>query len=710
MGKTLIIAEKPSIAKSIAEALEIKGRKDGYYESDNYYITYAYGHLYQLYDVSDYDPEKKSWKLEYYPFIPEEFKYKPIDNPGAKKQIKVIKELLKDSSLVINACDGDREGELLFSEIKHDLKIKQPIKRLWITSHTTKDVNRGLKELKPEMLNLESAGSCRQKIDWILGINTTTTFTLITDSNQPLKLGRVVLPTLKLVFDREKEIIGFKSKPIYSLKATFKDKCQYSGTFYKEGQNKFLEKDSLEKIAKEIQNKEAIISKKLSEKKKTMPPKLFSLIDLQGYITSHYKAFTADKVLKVTQELYEKKYVTYPRTASRVLDDSQVEDAKESYEAILDKLDLKIDKTGKFVFHTEKRLFDSSKVDSHPAIIPTYVVPDINSLSEDEKIVYMEIVKRFMAMFMEPMIHDTLEIVTRVDSYEFITRGKALIQEGWKELYSNLKDEESEDEEDKIEGNNLSEGDKSKVFNQDIKEGKTVPPKHYTEATLLSAMENCGKHVEDESEVLKGFTIGTPATSAETIKKLIECNYILKKGSNLLITELGVKIITMFPAKNLMRVDFTGQIEKTLKDIEKGNYNPDEFMAKMTNYIEKTINEMKGLKFDSLRTEKNDKNIIGKCPACKKNVIENQKAYSCEGTINKECNFTLWKDDKYLKSLGKKMTATIAKSLVKEQKALIKGIKSKKNEGYTYDAVIHLKQNKESGYWNYEMTFPQKKK
>ncbi len=159
-----------------------------------------------------------------------------------------------------------------------------------------------------------------------------------------------------------------------------------------------------------------------------------------------------------------------------------------------------------------------------------------------------------------------------------------------------------------------------------------------------------------------------------------------------------------------MRVDFTGQIEKTLKDIEKGNYNPDEFMAKMTSYIEKTINEMKGLKFDSLRTEKNDKNIIGKCPACKKNVIENQKAYSCEGTINKECNFTLWKDDKYLKALGKKMTATIAKSLVKEQKALIKGIKSKKNEGYTYDAVIHLKQNKESGYWNYEMTFPQKKK
>lgn len=711
MGKTLIIAEKPSVARAISEALKVKGKKDGYYESDKYYITYAYGHLYQLYDVSDYDPEKKGWKLEYFPFIPKDYKYKPIDNDGAKKQIRTIKTLLKDSDLVINACDKDREGEVLFSEIKHVLNIKQPIKRLLITSYTDKDVEKGMRELGSERLDIEKAGGCRQKIDWVLGINLTSTFTLITNSNTQLRLGRVILPTLKLIFDREKEIAGFKSRPIYTLKADFQnDKCSYSGTYYLDGQNKSADKNPLEKVKEDIKDQQAVVIKKISDKKKTMPPKLFSLTDLQGHITSSYKDFTADKVLKITQALYERKYVTYPRTASRVLDDTQTEDAKESFEAILKKLELGITEKEKFNFHTDKSVFDSTRVDSHPAIIPTYMIPDTKTLSADEKAVYMEIVKRFMAVFMGPTIHDTLEVVTRVKEHEFITRGKMLISEGWRELYKSSKAEEDQDKDDNIEGENLSEGDISKVKDSTLKEGKTAAPKHHTIKTLLFAMENCGKSVEDESEVLKGFTIGTPATRSETIKKLMDCGYIIQKGSNLLITETGIRIITTFPAKNLMRVEFTGQIEKTLKDIEKGNYDPDEFMDKMTGYIAKTINDMKSLTFESIRNERSDKNVIGKCPACKKDVVENIKAYSCEGTLNKQCNFTLWKEDKYLSAFGKKMTLAIAKSLVKDQKVKIKGLKSSKKPGSTFDAIIHLKKNDSSGYWNYEMSFDNKKK
>lgn len=698
----LIIAEKPSVASSIAAALGATKRQDGYFEGNGYYVSYAFGHLYTLADTKDYKANMETWNIDDYPFIPEHFNYKPIDDPGVKKQIKIINDLSKKADTIINACDGDREGELIFAELKNNLKFNKPTKRLWITSHTPKDIQKGMNSLKDNLINLENAGYCRQQIDWILGINLTVVYTLMSGGELTLKLGRVILPTLKLIFDREVAIANFISTPFYMLKSDFKAGNEsYIGTYLnQDGNTKILDKLQLVNIQETIKNKPGTIIKKESKNTTENAPKLFNLTDLQGHITSKYKGFTSDKVLNVMQSLYEKKYLTYPRTASRYLDDTQTKDAEESLYAVIDLPGLNTIKPD-VKFHTDKKVFDSSKVDSHPAIIPTYVVPDLNDLSDDERVVYLEVVKRFVSQFLPAAIYDTVEIVTVVEEYQFITKGRVIVKEGWKKLYLNKSDieEEKQDEEESITAKNIKLGDTVLTYNTEIKEGKTNPPPHYTEKTLLTAMETCGKDVEDEEEILKGYTIGTPATRGDTINKLFECGYAYRKGKNILITELGAKIINFFPVKRLLKTSFTGQIEKTLKDIENGQYDSKIFMDKMTAYTIKNIEEMKESNIPKIKKEVN---IIGKCPGCGKNVIETKKTYSCE---NEECNFVLWKDDKFLKTFGKKMTATIAKNLITNGKSTVKGLKSTKKEGKKFDAIIHIKKNVDSGYWNYEMEF-----
>lgn len=707
---TLIIAEKPSVAQSIASALGANKRNDGYFEGNGYFISFAFGHLYTLADTQDYNPAMAKWSLEYFPFIPDPFIYKPHDDEGAKKQIDVLRSLVEKSNMVINACDGDREGELIFAEIRNDLNIQLPIKRLWLTSYTPKDVEKGIANLKEDMINLVHAGYCRQKVDWIIGINLTSVYSLKAGGNITLRVGRVVLPTLNLIFEREAEISNFKSVPFYTLKAQFTSKNasdDYWGTYYDpEGVFKFTSKEDLLKIHNEIQNKSGQVAKKESKQSIENSPKLFSLTDLQGHITSKFNGFSSDLVLSVTQRLYEKKYVTYPRTASQYLDDSQMDDAKDSLKAVMALQELNLKDTDPINFHTEKRVFDSSKVDSHPAIIPTYITPNLSSLSEDEKIVYLEIVKRFIAQFMPSAIYDNLEIVTMVEAHQFITRGKVLVQPGWKNLYLDIDQEEEDGEEsDKITAMNIVEGDFMTVSKTTMKDSKTKPPAHYTEKTLLMAMQNCGKNVENEEDVLKGFTIGTPATRAETIKKLRDSGYIYDKGKNLLLTELGAKVIHYFPVKRLLKVDFTGQIEKTLKDIEQGTYDPNVFMEKMSSFVSKNIEDMKN---SEIPTIERPVVLIGKCPDCGGRVVETELAYSCENTRSKTCKFTLWKNDKFFKHFGKKLTLTIATEFVNNRQANVKGLKNPKKENAKFDTVIKIEKDLETGYWGYKMDFSQK--
>jgi len=710
---TLIVAEKPSVAKSIASALGAASRKDGYFEGNGYLVSYAFGHLYTLANTKDYKPEMAGWKLEDYPFIPEQFQYKAIDDTGVRKQIKTLKDLASKADLIVNACDGDREGELIFAEIKNDLKVSKPMKRLWITSHTPKDIAKGMATLRTDTANLEKAGFCRQQVDWIIGINLTVVYTLLSGGEITLKVGRVVLPTLKLIFDRESEIANFKTTAFYTLTCEFKAGAEtYTGIYYDEAKNtRFSAIEPLQVIKDTICGKSGVITHKDGKQSNENAPRLFNLTDLQGHITSKFKGFTSDKVLIVMQSLYEKKHLTYPRTASRYLDDSQAKDAEESLQTVLKLSELGLANKSAVVFHTDKRVFDSSKVDSHPAIIPTYVAPDLSKLSEDEQIVYMEVAKRFVAQFLPAATYDVVEIITQVEEHEFITKGKVLVVEGWKQLYLSQTDPDdstdTDDDTQPVTAKNLKQGDKVSTVNSELKEGKTKPPAHYTEKTMLSAMENCGKQVEDENEVLKGYTIGTPATRGDTIKKLIDCSYIQLKGKNLLITELGAKVIMYFPAKRLLKTTFTGQIEKTLKDIENGQYDSNEFMTKMIAYIIKNVQDMKAGEIPAIRKPVNS---LGTCPECGRDVVETQKAYSCVGTKDKSCKFVLWKDDKFFTYFGKKLTETIAKQFIKNKKATVKGLKSTKKEGVKFDAIIHLEKNLENGYWNYRMEFDNKSK
>lgn len=705
--KTLIIAEKPSVAANIASALGADTKKDGYFEGSGYYVSYAFGHLFTLADTKDYRADMEKWGLKDYPFIPNKFKYKPLNNPGVKKQIKILKELADKSDRIVNACDGDREGELIFAEIKNYLNFKKPIFRLWITSHTPKDIEKGMQNLRTDMINLEKAGYCRQQIDWIIGINLTVVYTLIASSNQVLKVGRVILPTLNLIFEREVEITNFKSVPFFTLKCVFNaDKEKYTGTYIDNEKNmKFRDREQLLTVQKTIQGKPGTVIKKEIKKININAPRLFNLTDLQGHITSKFQGFTSDKVLEVIQGLYEKKYVTYPRTSSRYLDNTQIECAREALDAVKNILSIK-DKTI-ISFHTDKKVFDSSKVDSHPAIIPTYIIPNTQSLTEQERIVYIEIVKRFVSQFMPAAVYDAVEMITKINNHSFITKGRLLISEGWKELYQLYQDiedpEDPEQETDSITAKDVKENDIVNLDTSEIKEGKTKPPSYYTEKTLLATMENCGKQVENEEDILKGFTIGTPATRAETIKKIIETNYVTMKGKYLRITEMGAKVIHYFPVKRLLRVEFTGKIEKTLKDIENGNYDSEEFINKMSSFIVKNINEMKNSQIENIQKPQN---IIGKCPECGCNVIETKKAFSCEGSRSGDCKFALWKEDRFFAHFGKKITETVAINLITKKRVKVKGLKSAK--GIKFDAVIVLKKNKDTGYWNYELEFEKK--
>ena len=712
----LVIAEKPSVAKSIADAIGAKNKKDGYFEGNGYYVSFAFGHLYELYDTKDYDEGMSEWKLEDYPYIPSKFIYKLKNDDGIKKQINTIKELIDRSSVIVNACDYDREGSLIFAEIRNDLSIKKTMKRLWMKSNTPKAIHEAINNLSDLPFNQESAGYCRQQVDWLLGINLTVVFSLKAGGELTLKLGRVILPTLKLIYDREFEIANFRSQTFFNLKCKFSSSSNsndfYIGTYIdNNGNNKILDMNIIKSIQAAIEGKQGKVIKKESKRINESSPKLFNLTDLQGFITSKYKGFTSNKVLDVMQSLYEKKYLTYPRTASRCLDDTQVKDAEESLNAVLNIAELNVKKESvKFI--TDKKIFDSSKVDSHPALTPTYVIPNLSELSEDEKIVYIEVTKRFISQFLPPAIYDTVEIETMVDNYKFITKGKVLIEKGWKQLYSNSVDEESnkeDDTEEAITAKNINVDDVVLINETEAREGKTNPPAHYTEKSLLSAMESCGKNIKDEDieeEVLKGYTIGTPATRGDVIQKLYDCNYVISKGKNILITDLGAKVINYFPVKRLLKTSFTGQIEKTLKDIEEGNYSSQEFMSKMETYISKNINEMKE---STMQQIKKPVNIIGKCPKCGKNVIENSKAYSCEGTKNSECNFVLFKDNNFFKKFGKKLTENAAKELIKNGKTLVKGLKSTKKEGIKFDAIIHLEENKETGYWGFRLEFDNKK-
>jgi DNA topoisomerase-3 len=612
--------------------------------------------------------------------------------------------------MIISACDFDREGQVIGDTIIYNLKTQKKVYRLLLNEWTPDEVLKGLENIKPntEMRPLQDAGIGRQWADWVIGINLTSVATLKYQkgAGKALNIGRVLLPTLKVIYDRDKTIENFVPEAYFKLAATFKtkDDKEYEGIYVENEEDKFKNKETLEKIEQALANQTGTIHDKQVDRKREYPPYLFNLSNLQGFITSKYKGWTSDKVLKVAQSLYEKKYITYPRTASVVLEESLVGKAAK----VLDIVKKGLPYEGEVQFVKTKRIFDNSKVESHSAIVPTYLVP--KSLTSDETLVYTSIKNRFIMQFMPVAEHEETKIITRINNSEikglFVSKGKVQLVEGWKKV-------------EKIESKDtllplVHVNDPVHILDHKLTSHSTKPPKHHTEKTLLRVMETCGKGQEDEESeemmaaVLSGYSIGTPATRAETIKKLKDVGYIDTQNKNLICTELGRKLVETFPVKELFDLEFTGRLEKTLSDIEKQKYTKENFLNLIFDFTAKSVHTIKNEKdliINEVATEKTSKEVLGKCPLCGHGIVEGQKGFGCSNWKS-GCKFVIWKNDKYLASMKKKPTKTMVKTLLKNGVVLVKGFTSKK--GNKFDANLRYEKNPDNEYFSWKMEFPEK--
>ena len=724
--KKVIIAEKPSVAKNIADAYKIKTRRDGFYEGEDYLVTWAFGHLLQLYDAKDYDENMKGWKMEKFPFIPKEFKYKikcdssnrEIVDKGAEKQINIIKSLIdrEDVDGIISATDFDREGQVISDELFIHYDIKKPIYRLLLNEWTEEEVKKGMENLKcnSEMKALQDAGIGRQLADWIIGINLTSVATLRYGASEKktINIGRVLLPTLKIIYDRDKEIENFKESSYFKLLINLKskDNIEFEGLYYEKGSEKFEKKDYLDNLAKVLKEKQAIVVDKEIEKKREYPQSLFNLSNLQGYITSKYKGWTSDKVLKVAQGLYEKKFITYPRTASSVLEESLVEKARKVLET--HKKGLPYEDQINFI--QSKRVFDNSKVESHSAITPTYVIP--KGLSTEEQYVYNAIKNRFIMQFMPVAEFEETKITLNVNHEQlngnFISKGRVEIVKGWRIV-------------EKIESKDtilplVEKGENLDIVDSKVNKVTKKPPKYHNEKTLLRVMETCGRAFKGDKDeeysdeknteemmqaILSGFSIGTPATRAETIKKLKDIGYIKTKGKSLTTTELGKTIVEIFPAKELLDLEYTGRLEKTLADIERGKFKKEDFLNLICDFTKQSVEKIKNdssmlHKFKVEKPEEAEE--IGKCPICGNSIIEGEKSFGCVNWKN-GCTYTIWKNDKFIESLGKRVTKEMVELLLKNGKVGFRNLRSKK--GTLFSAYLRYEKNEKTEYYSWKFEF-----
>ena len=661
--KRLVIAEKPSVGISIASVLGAKDRKDGYIEGRDYIVSWGFGHLAELANADTYDEKYAKWRYDDLPIVPANWKYKiPRDKYN---QFETLKKLMNraDVSDVINACDAGREGELIFRNIYKMTGCKKPIYRLWISSMEDNAIEQGFRELKDgkEYDNLFAAARCREWADWLVGINATRLFSIL--YHRTLNVGRVVSPTLALLVQREAEIGAFKPEPFYTAELDFGSFTATSEKFKKKSEaDAVIPKGSEPVVVKSVTSKEK------SEK----APALYDLTTLQRD-ANRQLGYTAQQTLDYVQSLYEKKLCTYPRTDSRYLTD----DMADSVNAVVICSAGICDEAAPPEV-LSRQICNSKKVSDHHAIIPTLVAgeTDINALPAGEREIIKLIAKQVLRAVSESYrFRETVAVISCGDN-TFTAKGKIVENVGWK-IYN------EKEQTDKVLPE-LADGDELKVASSEIKEGKTKPPAHFTEDSLLSAMEVAGaKEMPDDAE-RKG--LGTPATRAGIIEKLIATGFVerkkAKKSVNLVPAHTGVSLITVLP-EQLQSPLLTAEWEHKLKMVEHGELDADAFMAEISRMVSdlvKTYSVIKGAEvlFPSGR------DVIGKCPRCGGDVTESKKGFFCESN---DCRFGLWRDNKFL--TGKKITLTkkMVATLLKDGKIPVKGIFSEKT-GKSYDATL----------------------
>ena len=683
MSYKLVIAEKPSVAQSIAKVIGADKREDGYLEGNGYLVSWCVGHLVELAPPEAYDEKYEKWRYSDLPILPSEWKYQISD--ATRKQFGILKKLMEreDVTGLVEATDAGREGELIFRLVYHQAKCKKPFERLWISSMEDQAISDGFSNLQngKKYDDLYRAALCRERADWSVGMNATRLFSTL--YGQTLNVGRVMTPTLAMIVQREAEIESFKPEPIYRLSISCGGITAVSDRFEK--------KEDAENILKVLEEqKTAQVIKIDPADKQEKAPQLYSLTALQRD-ANRFLGFTAQQTLDYTQSLYEKKLVTYPRTDSRFL----TEDMEKMIPNLARKMASKFGYT-KNISVYPKQVINNSKVSDHHAIIPTVNVADteFGKLPSGEQKVLSLITARLLSALGESAVRSEVDVEFTCADTVFKAKTKNLTKKGWREIQDWIMGSsmDSENEKEEKSGNAnmlaciamLTNGKSYPLQNPKMEAGKTSPKKHFTEDSLLSAMERAGAdEMPDEAE-RKG--IGTSATRAATIEKLVRTGFVERKGNKktkyLLPTHKGVALITVM-LEQIQSPSMTAEWEQKLLDVEKGTFQDAEFMREIDGMITELIGTYKIVEDAELLMPPSVEKI-GICPSCGQHVVERQKGYSCE---NRQCNFVLWKQNRFFEALGKKMTKQTATKLLSDGRVALKGCKSKKT-GKSYDTTV----------------------
>lgn len=676
MANNLVIAEKPSVAQSIAKVLGCTDKQDGYLSGGGYLVSWCVGHLVELAEPEIYDSKYETWKKEDLPIIPDVFQYQVT--AATRKQFKVLKELLHrdDVDCVTNVCDAGREGELIFRLVYDEAKCNKPMKRLWISSMEDEAIRDGFAGLKDgrEYDRLYEAALCRERADWIVGINATRLFSSL--YGQTLNVGRVMTPTLALTVAREAEIRAFRPEDFYTviLSTEIGDLGSKRLSSSEEAKELLIKCTLAGKLT---------ITKAEKKEKQEKAPALFDLTTLQREANKRL-GYTAQQTLDYTQSLYEKKLVSYPRTDSRYLTDDM--------EASLPNLIAKAEKVSGLK-PTEVQdhhcVINSKKVTDHHAIIPTASVDkaDLSELPTGEREVLKLIATRLLEAVSSPCIYSEAVLEGECEGERFTAKGKSVIDPGWKGV-AKISEKKKDDPDDTAVGDvsSIHEGDEIKITQAGVKAGKTTPPKSYTEDTLLSAMEKAGSDETPDEAERKG--LGTPATRAGIIEKLVRIGFIERKGDKktkyLVPTHKGEMLITVIP-EAIQSASMTAEWEQKLLEVEKESYSADQFMDEIGSMVKELVDTYEIVQ-DAEVLMKPAYAPLGKCPHCGSDVIEKSKGFFCE---NKDCKFALWKDNRFFDSLSKKLTKQVAEQLLSRGRAKLKKCRSVKT-GKTYDTTVVL--------------------
>ena len=696
----LVIAEKPSVAISLAAVLGANEKKDGYMEGGGYLVSWCVGHLLELAQPEAYGEQYAKWRYGDLPILPEEWKYEaPKDK---KKQLDLLCRLMKDKRVdsVVCATDAGREGELIFRLVYEHAGCKKPMERLWISSMEDAAIRDGFEHLRPgsDYDKLYDAAVCRAGADWLIGINATRLFSVL--YGVTLNVGRVMSPTLALLVQREADIQTFTSKPFYVPEIT----C---GGFTASGE-KLSGKHEAEKIRRNCDGQTASVLSVEKQVKTVQPPRLYDLTTLQRECNRIY-GYTAQQTLDYVQSLYEKKLATYPRTDSQYLTEDMQATAASLVLWLREHMPFGKGCTGE---PDIDRVTDGSKVTDHHAIIPTVEIArmDLSELPSGERDVLTLIAARLLSATAQAHRFEAVTAVLDCQGNSFTAKGKTVLQAGWKEvecLYRmGLKEFKPEDD-----GNTdaslpvLQEGQIFETVSASVREGKTSPPKHYTEDSLLAAMETAGTGDMPEDAERKG--LGTPATRAATLEKLVSAGFVQRKKKQLIPTEKGTNLIRVLP-DNIKSPTLTAEWESMLKQVERGELAADSFMEQIADMSRTLVKEhtapeerFAGLFPDAKR---NGREAVGTCPRCGGTVYEGKKGFFCD---NRDCSFALWKDNKFFSGKKKSITKSVAAAFLKEGRVSMSGLYSEKT-GKTYDAVVLL-DDTGGKYVNFRLEFPAKK-